>query len=81
MGQYVIGMDGGGTKTDVLALDFSGKVLYRFQAGAVNFNSEGPARTRETLTGILDRASKANGGLGGCAGVCIGAAGVSNPAA
>ncbi len=81
MGQYVIGMDGGGTKTDILALDFSGKILYRFQAGAINFNSEGPARTRETLTGILDRASKANGGLGGCAGVCIGAAGVSNPAA
>lgn len=81
MDRYVIGMDGGGTKTAVLAADMGGRILYALKAGAVNCNSESREQVARNVAGILDRVSEKFKGLDGCAGICVAAAGVGNPAA
>lgn len=81
MEQYVIGMDGGGTKTAVSIADLAGHVLLELKGGAINCNSEAPVHVLENLGAILDGISAHFGGLDGCAGICLAAAGISNPTA
>lgn len=80
MADYVLGLDGGGTKTLVQAMDTAGNPLFRLKGDALNLNSEGADRVRDTVQGLLEQAF-AQAGADHLAAVCIGAAGVSNPIA
>lgn len=78
MKKYIVGMDGGGTKTAVIAADTAGGILETFEAGALNYNGQDTAKADETLRGIFERL-KAFGTPEDCAAICIGTAGISNP--
>ncbi|MFC4812349.1 N-acetylglucosamine kinase [Paenibacillus sp. GCM10023250] len=78
--RYVAGLDGGGTKTAVTVADERGRAVHRFTAGAINYNGQDEASVRQSLHAIMAEIAKACGGLERLAYVCIGAAGVSNPA-
>ena len=79
--EYVVGLDGGGTKTAVAIADAAGRIVHEFVSGAINFNghheAEIEANVREMMRTI---ASHCSGGLDACEHICIGAAGISNPA-
>lgn len=79
--KYVAGLDGGGTKTNVVVADEQGKVLNAFTSGALNLNGEDHERVRQNLREILSSISKLCGGLDQCVHICIGAAGISHPEA
>jgi N-acetylglucosamine kinase-like BadF-type ATPase len=75
---YVLGIDGGGTKTAVCVADLQGKVLHTFKTGAININGESVESAKENLVSILSEAGMRFGGLDSCISMCIGAAGISN---
>ncbi|MDD3519627.1 MAG: BadF/BadG/BcrA/BcrD ATPase family protein [Actinomycetota bacterium] len=51
---YILGVDGGGTKTLAAAADTNGKILAELQFGSSNFKSSGFERAKSTYTkGIL----------------------------
>jgi len=79
--RYVDGLDGGGTKTAVIIADLSGKILHSFNSGAMNYNGESDINVNRNFADIFGEISSKLDGLDGCGAVCIGAAGVSNPAA
>jgi len=79
-GKYVAGLDGGGTKTAVCIADEQGRVVGSFASGPINYNGQDAESVRETMAGILAEIAAACGGLDRCVRLCIGAAGVSNPA-
>ncbi len=79
MGKYVLGMDGGGTKTAVAAAAPDGTLLGRFVSGAINPNGENQQNVTRNLAEIFSRAKMEFGSLDECDSVCIGAAGISNP--
>lgn len=78
MGGYVLGIDGGGTKTAVCAADLQGNTLEVFKTGAININGESAENVRRNLKLVFARAGENFGGLASCRAVCIGAAGISN---
>ncbi|SFJ01373.1 BadF-type ATPase [Paenibacillus sp. UNC496MF] len=78
--RYVAGMDGGGTKTAVTVADEHGRAVHRFTSGAINYNGQDEASIRQSFRAIMAEIAQACGGLGHLAYVCVGAAGVSNPA-
>lgn len=78
MSGYVLGIDGGGTKTAVCAADLQGRVLLTFGTGAININGESVENVRANLRRIFSEAGTQFGGLESCKAVCIGAAGISN---
>jgi len=49
MSHYVIGVDGGGTKTEFVLLDFSGNVIGKFKGEATNYQVVGGERLKEEL--------------------------------
>ena len=49
MGLYVLGLDGGGTKTLAQAMNAEGTPLFRVGGGALNLNSETPDRVRAVV--------------------------------
>ncbi|ATC63930.1 ATPase [Nibricoccus aquaticus] len=63
---YKIGVDGGGTKTELILVDDRGEIVARHHAPGCNPNIAGPERARETLLDAL-HALAANSPL------CIGA--------
>lgn len=79
--EYVLGLDGGGTKTLAAAEDLAGRELFRLEGGALNPNGEAPAAVKATLAALLSEAARKAGPGSRLAAVCVGAAGVSNPAA
>lgn len=78
MSGYILGIDGGGTKTAVCVADFHGNVLSAFKTGAININGELAGNVKKNLMQIFADAGVRFGGLESCKAVCIGAAGVSN---
>lgn len=79
--RYLAGLDGGGTKTAVTIADDSGAVVHAFEAGALNLNGQDEASIRGALAAICAEVARVcAGGLDACVTVCIGAAGISNPA-
>ncbi|MEG6613532.1 BadF/BadG/BcrA/BcrD ATPase family protein [Pseudoclostridium thermosuccinogenes] len=78
MDGYVLGIDGGGTKTTVCAADLQGNILTVFKTGAININGESAENVRKNLHGIFSEASLKVGALSFIKSVCIGAAGISN---
>lgn len=73
---YILGIDGGGTKTRLLMTDAGGKLLADVEGGSSNINADGYDRVsrvlRELVAGVLDRTGKAPPG---CISLCMGAAG------
>ncbi len=79
MDNYVIGMDGGGTKTTIIAADLKGQVLESFTGDTINYNGGSKAYIDSNLQAIF-RMIKDKGLLPEhCRAICIGAAGISNP--
>jgi N-acetylglucosamine kinase-like BadF-type ATPase len=76
MGFYC-GWDGGGSKTEVLCVDESGKELARGNFGSLNINGAPEERVAQTIADAIALMRSA-GGLEECLGLVIGAAGVSN---
>jgi len=78
--RYVAGLDGGGTKTAVTIADENGSVVHEFAVGALNINGQDEASVRAALAEICAEIGRVlPGGLGACAVICLGAAGISNP--
>lgn len=79
--RVVAGWDGGGTKTAVAIADESGAILRTFTSGALNLNGQDEASVRGSVEAIMQEIGAVCGGrLERCEHICIGAAGVSNPA-
>lgn len=76
--QYVIGIDGGGTKTLLKAVLDSGQELFCTTGGPLNICSTTKEKISETLTTMLSEMLKSMDGEAICKGICIGAAGLSN---
>jgi N-acetylglucosamine kinase-like BadF-type ATPase len=79
MKRYAVGLDGGGTKTAVTIVDENGLEVHTFTSGAINYNGQDEASVQASLAEIFRTIDRVCDGLGHCAQVCIGAAGVSNP--
>ena len=75
MKNYVIGIDGGGTKAHLCAADMDGNMLYECFGGGTNLCSSGYDRVKDVLTGILTSCKTALNGEEPLA-VCIGSGGV-----
>lgn len=73
---YLAGIDGGGTKTKVVCVTADGRPLDTRRFGPFNLNSIGQERFTELLTEICAYLNS----LGSCQALCIGSAGISNPA-
>lgn len=75
---YVVGLDGGGTKTAAMVLwpDDSQRTV---SFGPLNLNGATQETVAQTLADLCDFLSKLPGGLAGCGSLCIGCAGISNP--
>ncbi len=78
MSGYVLGIDGGGTKTAVSITDLQGNMLCELKAGAINMNGESAENVKKNLMMIFTNISVRLDGLESCKSVCIGAAGISN---
>lgn len=77
---YYAGWDGGGTKTAMELRSADGNALGRHASGPLNYNSCAPSEVRRTIRTLLSQMAQ-YGPLDECAGLCIAAAGVSNPEA
>lgn len=76
-GGFILGIDGGGTKTMVGAKHVYGReVLYR-RFGPLNMNGNGREHVVQTLSDIFRWTKQVGGGLAHCRAVCMGAAGIS----
>jgi len=72
---FIAGIDGGGTHTRIEVRDMENKLLRREEFGPFNLNSIGETAFR----GLLREVFAWCGGMEGCARLCVGAAGISNP--
>ncbi len=52
--QWLIGIDGGGTKTVGCAADVTGKILGRVEKGPGNYHTAGLDNLKRTIAGIVD---------------------------
>lgn len=74
---YVIGIEGGGTKSMLLATNLEGKVIGKVDFGATNLHSASQEQVSSNLDGAVQRFLLESGcSMEGCRGVCIGAAGI-----
>ncbi len=73
---FVVGVDGGGTKTECVVLDLSGREIARDRFGSLNMNSRPAEEVEETIRGM---AGLIRSQAGTCRMVTIGAAGAGNP--
>ena len=72
---FLAGIDGGGTHTRLEIRDMDNRFLRREEFGPFNLNSIGEAAFRQLLRQVF----AACGDMARCAGICFGAAGISNP--
>ncbi len=79
MDNYVIGIDGGGTKTTVMVADPDGQILKSFAGDTINYNGGGKAFIDSNLQSIFHTIAANGYQPGQCASICIGTAGISNP--
>jgi len=76
---YIIGIDGGGTKTAVAIARDGEAALTTFTVGPINYNGGDAEAIAASFADIMNRARLACGNVEDVAHICIGAAGVSNP--
>ena len=74
---FVLGIDGGGTHTRMEMRDMENRLLRRGELGPFNINAIGENAFRTLLEEIF----RWCGGMENCDRLCIGGAGISNPAA
>lgn len=74
-----IGIDGGGTKTLLLAADADGKLLYREKGGGSNRYSSSASSAEEVVCALIRHALAHLPESASVAGVCMGAAGTERP--
>ncbi len=73
---YLLGIDGGGTKTRLLMADAAGNLIAESEGGSSNINAVGHDRVRQVLQGLAEDAmSKAGMTQSDCISLCMGAAG------
>ncbi|MFP4978130.1 N-acetylglucosamine kinase [Paenibacillus sp. CN-4] len=78
---FIVGIDGGGTKTAVtVAQDDREDVLLTFTVGPINYNGGHAEAIAASFKEIFNRTKRCCTNLEEVTHVCIGAAGVSNPA-
>ena len=78
---FIIGIDGGGTKTVGILADETGQVHTRVEAGASNYHTVGETQTKEVLADLVSQLlAHANVTLAQCIGSCLGMAGLARPA-
>ncbi len=53
--QYIIGIDGGGTKTRCMAATLEGEILFEIESSASNFLSLGTEKVSETIFSLITR--------------------------
>ena len=85
---YIIGVDGGGTKTIGLLTDQDGHILARAESGPSNYHAVGEAQTKKVLADVISQLlTEVNETLEGCTAsnpgiqcaFCLGLAGVAAP--
>jgi N-acetylglucosamine kinase-like BadF-type ATPase len=79
MQDYVIGIDGGGTKTEICVSDREKNILLRFQGGAINYNGQSEAAVNDNIQNIFQKIRGEGFQPEACLQICIGVAGISNP--
>lgn len=78
---YIIGIDGGGTKTVGLLADGTEKIVARVESGPSNYHVVGAEETKQVLeTLISELLTGVNAAVEDCAVVCLGMAGLGRPA-
>ncbi|AAM23517.1 N-acetylglucosamine kinase-like BadF-type ATPase [Caldanaerobacter subterraneus subsp. tengcongensis MB4] len=74
--EYVVGIDGGGTKSAISILDLQGNVLFTGRGGPTNIRSEGREKACENLKNLIVKSvEKMHLKLGDCRAICVGTAG------
>ncbi|MDQ0340017.1 N-acetylglucosamine kinase-like BadF-type ATPase [Caldalkalibacillus uzonensis] len=77
---FVLGIDGGGTKSTSVIADLKGKVLLTEQGGPTNIYAYSPDFVMEELKQLFDLAMYKTGlKLNHCAALCLGSAGLDRP--
>ncbi|WP_018753232.1 N-acetylglucosamine kinase [Paenibacillus sanguinis] len=76
---YLVGVDGGGTKTAVIIASDKGEELTRFTVGPINYNGGDPDSISASFTEMFRQITLYCGHLQLVDHLCIGAAGISNP--
>lgn len=72
---FLAGIDGGGTSTKLELRDMDNRLIRREKFGPFNINSIGEPAFRA----LMGKVFAACGDMADCAGLCVGAAGISNP--
>lgn len=81
MDSYVVGWDGGGTKTAMQARSLDGTVLLNSESLGLNYNSYSEDELKKTVHTLISMMDNLPGGLKACRMLCISTAGLSNPKA
>lgn len=76
---FILGIDGGGTATVVSAFSKDGCCLGEWKAGSLNVNGQSYEETTGTIADIILLIERAGLPISASRGICIGAAGISNP--
>lgn len=77
LSKFVLGLDGGGTKTELAAVGVDGQLWFRLRGGPININGTSRQEVFDTITELLSSVRDKVGDASLSA-VCIGAAGMSN---
>ena len=78
---YIIGIDGGGTKTVGLLADETEKIVARVESGPSNYHVVGAAKTKQVLESVISQLLiGVNRTLEDCPAICLGMAGLGRPA-
>ena len=76
--KYVLGIDGGGTKTTGLLADQAGHILAKAESGASNYHAVGEEQTKQVLFDVVSQLlAGTNSALESCT-CCLGLAGVAS---
>lgn len=76
---YIVGIDGGGTKTAVIITHEQEDTLLTFTVGPINYNGGDANAIAASFEEIFNQTKLYCGNLQEVAHICIGAAGISNP--
>ncbi len=82
MKKYVIGWDGGGTKTDIQIRDTDSNILFEYTGTPLNYNSQTKEEMANSVSLLVDKMREQENNFGSinenCLCMCISTAGVSN---
>jgi len=76
---YIIGIDGGGTKTAVTIATTKLQIIHEFVVGAININGGDKETISSHFSAIFAEIKQQCDNLNAVKHICIGAAGISNP--